>query len=73
MGSYSWHDQFQPGRLDTGHEEEVPVGRHDARRTDRDGLVLLAYVYQLKMYKKGKGSRPKTLARELPIPADYRH
>ncbi|MBV2127844.1 flagellar biosynthesis protein FlhB [Arsukibacterium indicum] len=34
---------------------------------------VLAYVYQLKMYKKGKGSRPKTLARELPIPADYRH
>lgn len=34
---------------------------------------VLAYVYQLKMYKKGKGSRPKNLARELPIPADYRH
>lgn len=34
---------------------------------------VLAYVYQLKMYRKGKGSRPKTLARELPIPADYRH
>ncbi|MDX1677857.1 flagellar biosynthesis protein FlhB [Arsukibacterium sp.] len=34
---------------------------------------VLAYVYQLKMYKKGKGSRPKSLARELPIPADFRH
>ncbi|MBZ9610242.1 flagellar biosynthesis protein FlhB [Rheinheimera maricola] len=34
---------------------------------------VLAYVYQLKMYKKGKGSRPKTLAKELPIPADFRH
>ncbi|NRQ42284.1 flagellar biosynthesis protein FlhB [Rheinheimera sp. YQF-2] len=34
---------------------------------------VLAYVYQLKMYKKGKGSRPKTLAKELPIPDDYRH
>jgi flagellar biosynthetic protein FlhB len=34
---------------------------------------VLAYVYQLKMYKKGKGSRPKTLAKELPIPEDYRH
>ena len=34
---------------------------------------VLAYVYQLNMYKKGKGSRPKTLAKELPIPDDYRH
>jgi flagellar biosynthesis protein FlhB len=34
---------------------------------------VLAYVYQLKMYKKGKGSRPKSLAKELPIPDDYRH
>ncbi|KKO48193.1 flagellar biosynthesis protein FlhB [Arsukibacterium sp. MJ3] len=34
---------------------------------------VLAYVYQLKMYKKGKGSRPKTLAKELPIPTELRH
>jgi flagellar biosynthesis protein FlhB len=34
---------------------------------------VLAYVYQLKMYKKGKGSRPKSLAKELPIPDDYRY
>lgn len=34
---------------------------------------VLAYVYQLNMYKKGKGSRPKALAKELPIPEDYRH
>lgn len=34
---------------------------------------VLAYVYQLKMYKKGKGSRPKNLAKELPIPENYRH
>ncbi len=34
---------------------------------------VLAYVYQLKMYRKGKGSRPKTLAKELPIPEDFRH
>lgn len=34
---------------------------------------VLAYVYQLKMYKKGKGSRPKSLAKELPIPEGYRH
>ncbi|WP_206099302.1 flagellar biosynthesis protein FlhB [Rheinheimera mangrovi] len=34
---------------------------------------VLAYVYQLNMYKKGKGKRPKNLARDLPIPEDYRH
>lgn len=34
---------------------------------------VLAYVYQLNMYKKGKGSRPKTLGKELPIPEGYRH
>lgn len=34
---------------------------------------VLAYIYQLKMYKKGKGSRPRTLAKELPIPEDFRH
>lgn len=34
---------------------------------------VLAYVYQLKMYRKGKGSRPKNLAKDLPIPEDFRH
>ena len=34
---------------------------------------VLAYVYQLKAYKKGKGSRPKALAKELPIPEGFRH
>lgn len=34
---------------------------------------VLAYVYQLKMYKKGKSSRPKSLAKNLPIPEGYRH
>lgn len=34
---------------------------------------VLAYIHQLKMYKKGKGSRPRTLAKELPIPEDFRH
>ncbi|CAM5206581.1 flagellar biosynthesis protein FlhB [Alishewanella longhuensis] len=34
---------------------------------------VLAYVYQLKMYRKGKGSRPKYLAKDLPIPEDFRH
>ncbi|OBP15364.1 flagellar biosynthesis protein FlhB [Rheinheimera sp. SA_1] len=34
---------------------------------------VLAYVYQLKAYRKGKASRPKTLAKELPIPEGFRH
>ncbi len=34
---------------------------------------VLAYVYQLNLYRKGKGSRPKTLAKDLPIPEDFRH
>lgn len=34
---------------------------------------VLAYVYQLKNYKKGKASKPKPLARDLPIPEDYRY
>ena len=41
-GSYSWHDQFEAGRLDTGDEEEVPVGCGKARCTDREGDVLAA-------------------------------
>lgn len=34
---------------------------------------VLAYVYQLKVYKRGKGQRPKALAKELPIPEGFRH
>lgn len=34
---------------------------------------VLAYVYQLKAYRRGKASRPKILAKELPIPEGFRH
>lgn len=34
---------------------------------------VLAYVFQLNLYRKGKGSRPKAPAKELPIPEDVRH
>lgn len=34
---------------------------------------VLAYVYQLKMYRRGKGSRPKNIAKDLPIPDDFKH
>ena len=33
---------------------------------------VLAYVYQLKAYKSGKGQRPKPLRKDLPIPPEYR-
>lgn len=33
---------------------------------------VLAYVYQLKAYKAGKGKRPKPLKRDLPIPKELR-
>ena len=34
---------------------------------------VLAYVYQLKAYRAGKGKRPKPLKKDLPIPPDMRH
>ena len=33
---------------------------------------VLAYVYQLKAYKKGKGKRPKAVPKNLPIPVELR-
>jgi len=33
---------------------------------------ILAYVYQLKAYKKGKAKRPKALSKDLPIPPELR-
>lgn len=33
---------------------------------------VLAYVYQLDLFKKRRGTRPKALAKELPIPPDFR-
>lgn len=33
---------------------------------------VLAYVYQLKAYKSGRGQRPKPLRKDLPIPPEYR-
>ncbi len=34
---------------------------------------VLAYVYQLNLYNEGKGSKPKPLSRNLPIPPELRH
>ncbi|WP_340676710.1 flagellar biosynthesis protein FlhB [Paraglaciecola sp.] len=33
---------------------------------------VLAYVYQLKAYKKGRGKRPKPVRKDLPIPPELR-
>lgn len=33
---------------------------------------VLAYVYQLKAFKDGKGKRPNPLKKDLPIPPEYR-
>jgi flagellar biosynthetic protein FlhB len=33
---------------------------------------ILAYVYQLKAYKAGKGKRPKSLKKDMPIPPELR-
>lgn len=33
---------------------------------------ILAYVYQLKAYRSGRGKRPRPLKRDLPIPPEYR-
>lgn len=34
---------------------------------------VLAYVYQLQAYRKGKGEAPRKLPPELPIPDDLKH
>ncbi|MCF6457929.1 flagellar biosynthesis protein FlhB [Pseudoalteromonas sp. MMG024] len=34
---------------------------------------VLAYVFQLKQFNKGRGKRPEKLAKELPIPEDFKY
>lgn len=34
---------------------------------------VLAYVYQLKQFNKGRGKRPEKLAENLPIPEDFKY
>ncbi|WP_404399884.1 flagellar biosynthesis protein FlhB [Idiomarina seosinensis] len=48
-------------------EQEVPQGLFVAI------AQILAYVYQLKMHKKGKAKRPKKPASDLPIPEDLKY
>jgi len=53
---------FYNTRLD----EEIPEGLYKAV------AQVLAYVFQLRQYKPGKGPKP-VLARELPVPDELRH
>ncbi|MNZ42373.1 Flagellar biosynthetic protein FlhB [compost metagenome] len=46
-------------------DQEIPAGLYLAV------AQVLAYVYQLKQYRAGKGKRPEPLA-EPPIPEDLR-
>ncbi|MCY1452381.1 Flagellar biosynthetic protein FlhB [compost metagenome] len=46
-------------------DQEIPAGLYLAV------AQVLAYVYQLKQFRAGKGKRPEPLA-EPPIPADLR-
>jgi flagellar biosynthetic protein FlhB len=34
---------------------------------------ILAYVFQLKQFKKGRGKRPEKLAKNLPIPEEFKY
>ncbi|MEZ9236191.1 flagellar biosynthesis protein FlhB [Shewanella sp. 10N.286.52.A9] len=48
-------------------EQQVPEGLFTAV------AQILAYVFQLKQYQKGKGKRPKPIPLNQPIPDDLKH
>lgn len=48
-------------------DQEIPEGLFVAV------AQVLAYVYQLQAYRKGKGEAPRRLPPELPIPDDLKH
>ncbi len=48
-------------------DREIPEGLYLAV------AQVLAYVYQLNQFQKGRGKRPKPLAKSLPIPESLRH
>lgn len=51
----------------TDFEEEIPKGLFQAV------AQVLAYVYHMKQFKKGKGPRPNKLKDDLPIPDDLKY
>ncbi|WP_108649742.1 flagellar biosynthesis protein FlhB [Dongshaea marina] len=80
-------DQVALKIREIAREYEVPVMRSPAltraiyhstelNQTIPEGLFMavaqiLAYVYQLNRFRKGRGARPKPLPEELPIPKEY--
>ena len=59
--------QVVPGQLASAHvEQEIPGGLYLAV------AQVLAYVYQIRQYRAGKGKRPDPLKDDLPIPPDLR-
>lgn len=51
----------------TDMDEEIPEGLYLAV------AQVLAYIYQLNEFQKGRSRRPKPLAKELPIPEELQH
>ncbi len=51
----------------TDFDEEIPRGLFQAV------AQVLAYVYQMKQFKKGKAPKPHDLNKDLPIPEDMRY
>ncbi|MNJ74613.1 Flagellar biosynthetic protein FlhB [compost metagenome] len=47
-------------------EQEIPAGLYLAV------AQVLAYVFQIRQYRAGKGKRPEPLKDDLPIPSDLR-
>jgi flagellar biosynthetic protein FlhB len=47
-------------------EQEIPAGLYQAV------AQVLAYVFQIRQYRSGKGKRPEPLKENLPIPPDLR-
>ena len=47
-------------------EQEIPAGLYLAV------AQVLAYVFQIRQYRSGKGKRPEPLKDDLPIPPDLR-
>ncbi|MEE0987033.1 MAG: flagellar biosynthesis protein FlhB [Succinivibrionaceae bacterium] len=51
----------------TEYEEEIPRGLFGAV------AQVLAYVFQMKEFRQGKGPRPRDLKKDLPIPPDMQY
>ncbi len=59
-------EQFERQAAELLKEQEIPGGLYLAV------AQVLAYVYQIRQYRAGKGKRPDPLKDDLPIPPDLR-